>query len=133
MKSASVLKYVDATARIGPLSFLVPVNTRGAWCSCNTTPALSVLTAGPLYHREMAEIQDPAGPPVEGDGVNFTREQIEGVLAAACNFQGQGVAAREKCREDFRDAEREKDNTLRMEFMCQFMCHNLCVRRDRYF
>jgi hypothetical protein len=62
----------------------------------------------------MAEIQDPAGPPVESDGVNFTGEQIEGLLAAACNFQGQGMAAREKCREDFRDAEREEDNTLRI-------------------
>jgi hypothetical protein len=62
----------------------------------------------------MAEIQDPAGPPVEGDGVNFTREQIEELLAAACNFQGQARAAREKCRDDFRDAEREEDNTLRV-------------------
>ncbi len=75
---------------------------------------LSVLTAGPLYPREMAEIQNPVGPLVKADAVNFTREQIERLLAAACNFQGQGMAAREKCREDFRDAEREEDNTLRI-------------------
>ena len=75
---------------------------------------LSVLTEGPLYPREMAEIQNPVEPLVKADGVNFTREQIERLLAAACNFQGQGMAAREKCREDFRDAEREEDNTLRI-------------------
>ena len=62
----------------------------------------------------MAEPQGPAGPRVECDGVNFTREQMEGLLAAACNFQGRGMAARDKCREDFRDAEREEDNTLRI-------------------
>jgi len=39
---------------------------------------------------------------------------MEGLLAAACNFQGRGMAARDKCREDFRDAEREEDNTLRI-------------------
>jgi hypothetical protein len=62
----------------------------------------------------MAETQDPVEPRVEGDGVNFTKEQIEALLAAACNFQGRGMAAREKCREDFRNAEREEDNTLRV-------------------
>jgi len=62
----------------------------------------------------MAEIQNPVEPLVKADGVNFTREQIERLLAAACNLLGQGMAAREKCREDFRDAEREEDNTLRI-------------------
>jgi hypothetical protein len=62
----------------------------------------------------MAETQDAAGQSAEDDRVNFTREQIEQLLAAACNFQGRGMEAREKCREGFRHAEREEDNTLRI-------------------
>src|SRR5450755_277184 len=101
----SVLNMQDTTARIGLLSFRVPVNAGSPWCSCNTKAALALTTpiAGPLYSRGMAETQDPTGPRVEGDGVNFTREQIEGLLVAACNFQGRGMAAREECREDFCD------------------------------
>lgn len=42
--------------------------------------------------------------------VNFTTEQIQGLLAAAYNFQGHGMAASENCRGDFREVEREEDN-----------------------
>ncbi len=50
----------------------------------------------------------------ENRDIHITAEQVERLLQAACDFQGQGVFAREKCRDDFRRAEREEDNNLRI-------------------
>ncbi len=35
-------------------------------------------------------------------------------MQVACDFQGHAMQARERCREDFRRAEREEDNNLRI-------------------
>jgi hypothetical protein len=45
---------------------------------------------------------------------SLTAEQADLLLNAACSFQALALQAREKCREDFRRAEREDDNTLRI-------------------
>jgi hypothetical protein len=44
----------------------------------------------------------------------MTEQQADRLLRTACNFQGMAIQAREKCRDEFRLAEREDDNTLRI-------------------
>jgi hypothetical protein len=41
-------------------------------------------------------------------------EHADRLLRAACDFQARAVQAREKCREEFRHAERGDDNALRI-------------------
>jgi hypothetical protein len=49
-----------------------------------------------------------------GWATGMTREQCDELLRAACDFQGLGLEAREKCRENFRRIESEQDNVLRI-------------------
>jgi len=44
----------------------------------------------------------------------MTNEQAEKLLRAACEFQGKGKAAREKCREEYRRKETNEENILRV-------------------
>jgi hypothetical protein len=64
------------------------------------------------YPMSDSEMQDPDVPGRSGD--NLTEKQADCLLKAACNFQASAAQAREKCREMFRLAEREDDNTLRI-------------------
>lgn len=54
-----------------------------------------------------------SGTPNENNP-DSTVKAAEGPLAAACEFQGLAIQAREKCREEFRRSEREVDNNLRI-------------------
>jgi hypothetical protein len=58
------------------------------------------------------EMHEP--PPTKRSAQNLTEQQADQLLRTACNFQGRAIQAREKCREEFRRAEREDDNTLRI-------------------
>jgi len=53
----------------------------------------------------------PLGTPENRD-INLTAEQAGRLLNGACGFQADRIQARERCREDFRRAEREDGNTL---------------------
>jgi len=46
--------------------------------------------------------------------IGFNAEKAGRLLQAACDFQACADQARAQCREDFRRAEREEDNTLRI-------------------
>lgn len=61
----------------------------------------------------MAEDMNPEKPS-EPEQVRLTRDQSEELLRAACEFQAHSLQAREACREQFRRAEREQDNVLRI-------------------
>jgi hypothetical protein len=44
----------------------------------------------------------------------MTHEQADRLLAAACEFQGMAMKAREKCREEYRHQETNEENILRI-------------------
>jgi hypothetical protein len=44
----------------------------------------------------------------------MTHEQTDKLLRAACEFQGKGMEAREKCREKYRHKEKNEENILRI-------------------
>jgi hypothetical protein len=60
--------------------------------------------------REMQEFEDTS----EKQDVHLTSEQAGSLVQAACDFQANAIQARETCREKFRRAESEQDNTLRI-------------------
>ena len=67
-----------------------------------------------VYACNMAEDMKPlVGAPEKRD-IKLTAENAGRLLQAACDFQAHSTQAREKCRDDFRQAEREADNTLRI-------------------
>jgi hypothetical protein len=72
----------------------------------------------PRYSCNMAEDKvSDTGTPVELKSGSL-RESLTGILSSSfhrtCEFQAQGMQAREKSREEFQSREREEDNIMRI-------------------
>lgn len=67
-----------------------------------------------VYASTMADEKTELGMASEALTPKLTTAQSERLLRDACDFQGRSLQARERCREQFKQAEREEDNVLRI-------------------